>query len=65
MRSRSRAEMDGASLFGKGRGMSIGRRLIDLARAELNSLLDKAARTDDEDEDYGEPAPGAARRRPA
>ena len=33
--------------------MSIGRRLIDLARAELNSLLDKAARTDDEDEAYG------------
>ena len=35
--------------------MSIGRRLIDLARAELNSLLDKAARSDDDDsdEDYG------------
>jgi DnaJ-domain-containing protein 1 len=33
--------------------MSIGRRLIDLARAELNSLLDKAARADDEDEDHG------------
>ena len=30
--------------------MSIGRRLIDLARAELNSLLDRAARTDDEDD---------------
>jgi len=30
--------------------MSIGKRLIDLARAELNSLLDKAARTDDEDD---------------
>ncbi len=36
--------------------MSIGRRLIDLARAELNSLLDKAARSDDDDNDenYGE-----------
>jgi DnaJ-domain-containing protein 1 len=31
--------------------VSIGRRLIDLARAELNSLLEKAARTDDGDED--------------
>jgi DnaJ-domain-containing protein 1 len=31
--------------------MSIGRRLIDLARAELNSLLDKAARADDDDDD--------------
>ena len=30
--------------------MSIGKRLIDLARAELNSLLDRAARTDDEDD---------------
>ena len=38
-------EMDGRSLF----GMSISKRLIDLARSELNSLLDKAAaRTDDE-----------------
>ena len=32
--------------------MSIGRRLIDLARAELNSLLDRAARAD-EDDDFG------------
>ena len=32
--------------------MSIGRRLIDLARAELNSLLERAARAD-EDERYG------------
>jgi DnaJ-domain-containing protein 1 len=32
--------------------MSIGKRLIDLARAELNSLLDKAARSDDDDEGY-------------
>ena len=30
--------------------MSIGKRLIDLARAELNSLLDRAARTDDDDD---------------
>jgi len=29
--------------------MSIGKRLIDLARAELNSLLDRAAREDDDD----------------
>ncbi len=34
--------------------MSIGRRLIDLARAELNSLLDRAARADEDDE-YGSP----------
>ena len=32
--------------------VSIGRRLIDLARAELNSLLDRAARAE-EDDDYG------------
>jgi DnaJ-domain-containing protein 1 len=32
--------------------VSIGRRLIDLARAELNSLLDRAARAD-EDDDFG------------
>src|SRR6185312_6630156 len=32
--------------------MSIGKRLIDLARAELNSLLDKAARADDDEEEY-------------
>jgi DnaJ-domain-containing protein 1 len=31
--------------------MSIGKRLIDLARAELNSLLDKAADLDDRDRD--------------
>jgi DnaJ-domain-containing protein 1 len=30
--------------------VSIGKRLIDLARAELNSLLDKAARSDDDDD---------------
>jgi DnaJ-domain-containing protein 1 len=30
--------------------MSIGRRLIDLARAELNSLLDRAARVGDDDD---------------
>jgi len=33
--------------------MSIGKRLIDLARSELNSLLDKAARADDDDDDRG------------
>jgi DnaJ-domain-containing protein 1 len=34
--------------------MSIGKRLIDLARSELNSLLDKAAQVDDSDDrDYG------------
>jgi DnaJ-class molecular chaperone len=31
--------------------MSIGKRLIDLARSELNSLLDKAARVDGRDDD--------------
>jgi|HubBroStandDraft_5_1064220.scaffolds.fasta_scaffold374107_1 DnaJ-class molecular chaperone len=31
--------------------MSIGKRLIDLARSELNSLLDKAARVDGHDDD--------------
>jgi DnaJ-domain-containing protein 1 len=30
--------------------MSISRRLIDLARAELNSLLERAARADDDDD---------------
>ena len=30
--------------------MSIGKRLIDLARSELNSLLDKAARIEDDDD---------------
>ncbi len=30
--------------------MSIGKRLIDLARSELNSLLEKAGRTEDEDD---------------
>jgi DnaJ-domain-containing protein 1 len=33
--------------------MSIGRRLIDLARAELNSRDDRGAGADDEDEAYG------------
>jgi DnaJ-domain-containing protein 1 len=32
--------------------MSIGKRLIDLARAELNSLLDRAARNDEDDGGY-------------
>ena len=31
--------------------MSIGKRLIDLARSELNSLLDRAARSEDGDDD--------------
>lgn len=30
--------------------MSIGRRIINMARAELNSLLDRASKYDDEDE---------------
>jgi len=34
--------------------MSIGKRLIDLARSELNSLLDKAARVDDDESDLRE-----------
>ena len=34
--------------------MSIGKRLIDLARSELNSLLDKAARVDGDDADERE-----------
>ena len=34
--------------------MSIGKRLIDLARSELNSLLDKAARVDGDDGDERE-----------
>jgi DnaJ-domain-containing protein 1 len=34
--------------------VSIGKRLIDLARAELNSLLDRAARAEDDD-DFGSP----------
>ena len=51
--------------------MSIGKRLIDLAKSELNSLLDRAARGDDEDEPrprrgsadadaFGEPEPEPA-----
>jgi DnaJ-domain-containing protein 1 len=31
--------------------MSLGKRLIDLARSELNSLLDKAARVDEDEGD--------------
>jgi DnaJ-domain-containing protein 1 len=37
--------------------VSIGKRLIDLAKSELNSLLDRAAQLDD-DEDAGDRAPG-------
>jgi DnaJ-class molecular chaperone len=41
--------------------MSIGKRLIDLARAELNSLLDKAAHVDDEEDEYRPPRrPGSS-----
>ena len=43
--------------------MSISKRLIDLARSELNSLLEKAAKTDDEGDDddrrYGARGAGA------
>ena len=54
-RGTDRARPDGhRAAAGHGRAepvfMSIGKRLIDLARAELNSLLDRAARTDDEDD---------------
>jgi DnaJ-domain-containing protein 1 len=35
--------------------VSIGKRLIDLARGELNSLLDRAARLDDDDDRPGVP----------
>jgi DnaJ-domain-containing protein 1 len=35
--------------------MSLGKRLIDLARSELNSLLDKAAHADDDDRDLRDP----------
>ncbi len=50
--------------------MSIGKRLIDLARSELNSLLDRAATLDDDEDDrprvddaegeMGEPPPASA-----
>lgn len=39
--------------------MSIGRRLIDLARAELNSLLDRAGREDDAEPDWRQSDVGA------
>ena len=35
--------------------MSIGKRLIDLARSELNSLLERASQLDDDEEDRGSP----------
>jgi DnaJ-domain-containing protein 1 len=38
--------------------MSISKRLIDLARAELNSLLDKAGREEDEDDYRGQRSGG-------
>jgi DnaJ-domain-containing protein 1 len=34
--------------------MSIGKRLIDLARSELNSLLDKAAEVDEPEDRFGD-----------
>ncbi|HEX4406028.1 MAG TPA: J domain-containing protein [Polyangia bacterium] len=34
--------------------MSIGKRLIDLARSELNSLLDKAAEVDEPEDQFGD-----------
>ncbi|HEY2902359.1 MAG TPA: J domain-containing protein [Polyangia bacterium] len=40
--------------------MSIGRRLIDLARAELNSLLERAARSEEDDDDHFGNAMGTA-----
>jgi hypothetical protein len=48
--------------------VSIGKRLIDLARSELNNLLDRASRLDDEDDDAmgtpeQEPAGGGSARR--
>ena len=57
-RRRCWSEMGIAAAAGDGRPepvrgsarMSIGKRLIDLARAELNSLLDKAARVDEDDD---------------
>lgn len=39
--------------------MSIGRRLIDLARSELNSLLDRAAREDEDEPDWRRSEVGA------
>ncbi|HEY6476234.1 MAG TPA: J domain-containing protein [Polyangia bacterium] len=40
--------------------MSIGKRLIDLARSELNSLLEKAAHVDgDDDDDQSRPRYGS------
>jgi DnaJ-domain-containing protein 1 len=37
--------------------VSIGKRLIDLARSELNSLLDRAAQIDDEEAESADAAP--------
>jgi DnaJ-domain-containing protein 1 len=37
--------------------VSIGKRLIDLARSELNSLLDRASQLDEEQEEPGDAAP--------
>ena len=43
--------------------MSIGRRLIDMARSELNSLLDVAARHGRDDDEGGDGAPVEWQRR--
>jgi hypothetical protein len=45
--------------------VSIGRRLIDMARSELNSLLDVAAKHAGDDDDDAGPAAGAAGDSPA
>ena len=37
--------------------MSIGKRLIDLARSELNSLLDRASQPDEEEPESSDAAP--------
>jgi DnaJ-domain-containing protein 1 len=44
--------------------VSIGKRLIDLARGELNSLLDRAARLDDDDDRTETPVDDAGPSRP-
>jgi DnaJ-domain-containing protein 1 len=45
--------------------VSIGKRLIDLARSELNSLLDRASQLDDEEETSDAAAPSSDARRGA
>jgi DnaJ-domain-containing protein 1 len=43
--------------------VSIGKRLIDLARSELNNLLDRAAEAGDDDDERPSPPPSPAGRR--